>query len=68
MGSGKGPVETETTTLGQVTFHIYLTILRWVTFVFVFVFVFATRWESGDGSEKQWELGEGSGLVKINIK
>jgi len=21
------------------------------------------RWESGDGSEKQWELGEGSGLV-----
>ena len=78
MGSGKGEVETEATSLGQVTFthsyHIYLTILRFLYLTILryylkghFCIEFATRWKSGDGSEMQWELGKGSGLVTKSI-
>ena len=62
LGSGAGQVEAETASLAKVTFtseqFISLGMREGVLFIST-----AQRWQTGEGSETQWKLGEGSGLV-----
>ena len=64
LGSGAGQVEAETASLAKVTFtseqFISLGVREGIN---LFIFT-AHRWETGEGNETQWNLGEGSGLVQ----
>ena len=64
LGSGAGQVEAETASLAKVTFtseqFISLGVREGVN---LFIST-AQRWETGEGNETQWNLGEGSGLVQ----
>ena len=67
LGSGAGQVEAETASLAKVTFtsgqFISLGVREGIQ-LYILLISTAQRWETGEGSETQWNLGEGSGLVQ----